>query len=321
MLLSPNLKNSPTLFHPLLSCNTTQIHKPSMTNAILSVKTSVCMVSRPTPHQPSHQHALPPFSPLSSTTSKTGYADGSWKVGPPAEEVPPEIPEPVLGINFARDGMERKDWFALCAVHADAWLMSVLFFFAARYDDEGRAELFSLVNQHPTIYEVVTGRAAANKITKKKQVVYRNGNVAANNHSMHIAAGYAPPSLPQSALTAVAYNRRQDIAAVGATQQPPTATAAVPIAPLQFTGPIVSDSRNPTGRPVTADDVSRALIGRQAELFWPDDAKWYMTTIVDIDPDTYQAKVQYHTGEFEALDLEDVIQDGQLSLLPVAKSS
>jgi hypothetical protein len=208
--------------------------------------------------------------------------------------------------------MERKDWFALCAVHADAWLMSVLFFFAARYDDEGRAELFSLVNQHPTIYEVVTGRAAANKITKKKQVVYRNGNVAANNHSMHIAAGYAPPSLPQSAATAV-----------GAPQQPPTAAAAIaiPIAPIQFTGPIVSDSRNPNGRPVTADDVSRALIGRQAELFWPDDAKWYMTTIVDIDPDTYQAKVQYHTGEFEALDLEDVIQDGQLSLLPVAESS
>lgn len=24
----------------------------------------------------------------------------------PAEEVPPEIPEPALGINFARDGMQ-----------------------------------------------------------------------------------------------------------------------------------------------------------------------------------------------------------------------
>lgn len=283
------------------------------------------MVSRPFPHQPCHRHLFPPFSLFYCiiTSITTGYADGSWKVGPPAEEVPPEIPEPVLGINFARDGMESKDWFALCAVHADAWLMSVLFFFAARYDDEGRAELFSLVNQHPTIYEVVTGRAAANKIIKKKQVVYRNGNVAANNHSTHIAAGYAPPSLPQSAAAAAVYNRRQDISAVEAPpqqQQLTSAAAAIPIAPIQFTGPIVSDSRNPTGRPVTAEDVSRALIGRQAELFWPDDAKWYMTTIVDIDPDSYQAKVQYHTGEFEALDLEDVIQDGQLSLLPVAES-
>ena len=26
----------------------------------------------------------------------------------PAEEVPPEMPEPALGINFARDGMQRK---------------------------------------------------------------------------------------------------------------------------------------------------------------------------------------------------------------------
>ena len=25
----------------------------------------------------------------------------------PEEEVPPELPEPVLGINFARDGMQR----------------------------------------------------------------------------------------------------------------------------------------------------------------------------------------------------------------------
>ncbi len=38
----------------------------------------------------------------------------------PAEEVPPELPEPALGINFARDGMQVS-FFALCvsnfAVH------------------------------------------------------------------------------------------------------------------------------------------------------------------------------------------------------------
>ena len=38
-----------------------------------------------------------------------GYASGSWEVNLPAEEVPPELPEPALGINFARDGMQRKD--------------------------------------------------------------------------------------------------------------------------------------------------------------------------------------------------------------------
>ena len=34
-----------------------------------------------------------------------GRADGTWRVELPAEEVPPELPEPALGVNFARDGM------------------------------------------------------------------------------------------------------------------------------------------------------------------------------------------------------------------------
>lgn len=34
-----------------------------------------------------------------------GQADGTWRVGLPVEEVPPELPEPALGVNFARDGM------------------------------------------------------------------------------------------------------------------------------------------------------------------------------------------------------------------------
>ena len=40
-------------------------------------------------------------------TERAGEPDGSWKVDLPEEEVPPELPEPVLGINFARDGMKR----------------------------------------------------------------------------------------------------------------------------------------------------------------------------------------------------------------------
>ena len=35
-----------------------------------------------------------------------GNPDGTWEVQLPAEEVPPELPEPALGINFARDGMQ-----------------------------------------------------------------------------------------------------------------------------------------------------------------------------------------------------------------------
>ena len=36
--------------------------------------------------------------------SAAGHPDGNWSVELPVEEVPPELPEPVLGINFARDG-------------------------------------------------------------------------------------------------------------------------------------------------------------------------------------------------------------------------
>lgn len=62
-----------------------------------------------------------------------GYPNEQWEVNLPAEEVPPELPEPALGINFARDGMQSKDWLSLVAVHSDAWLLSVAFYFGARF--------------------------------------------------------------------------------------------------------------------------------------------------------------------------------------------
>ncbi|KAM1020248.1 hypothetical protein ACFX13_042244 [Malus domestica] len=87
-----------------------------------------------------------------------GHPDESWEVTLPAEEVPPELPEPALGINFARDGMNRKDWLSLIAVHSDSWLLSVAFYFGARLNRNERKRLFSLTNDMPTIFEVVTGR-------------------------------------------------------------------------------------------------------------------------------------------------------------------
>ncbi|XP_020697654.1 PHD finger protein ALFIN-LIKE 5 isoform X5 [Dendrobium catenatum] len=72
-----------------------------------------------------------------------GHPNEQWEVNLPAEEVPPEIPEPALGINFARDGMQEKDWLALVAVHSDAWLLAVAFYFGARFgfDKVGRNHL------------------------------------------------------------------------------------------------------------------------------------------------------------------------------------
>ncbi|WCJ19888.1 PHD finger protein ALFIN-LIKE 2 [Euphorbia peplus] len=87
-----------------------------------------------------------------------GHPNGAWEVTLPAEEVPPELPEPALGINFARDGMHRKDWLSLVAVHSDCWLLSVAFYFGARLNRNERKRMFSMINDLPTLFEVVTGR-------------------------------------------------------------------------------------------------------------------------------------------------------------------
>ncbi|OAY65271.1 PHD finger protein ALFIN-LIKE 6-like isoform X1 [Ananas comosus] len=106
-----------------------------------------------------------------------GLPDESWEVNLPAEEVPPELPEPALGINFARDGMAEKDWLSLVAVHSDAWLLAVAFYFAARFgfDKEARRRLFNMINNLPTIFEVVAG-------TPKKQTKEKTPNSSSKNN-------------------------------------------------------------------------------------------------------------------------------------------
>lgn len=101
-----------------------------------------------------------------------GFPDEVWEVNLPAEEVPPELPEPALGINFARDGMLRKDWLSLVAVHSDAWLIAVAFYFGARFDKNERRRLFNLINDLPTVLDIVTGR----KPLKEKVTVNNTAN-------------------------------------------------------------------------------------------------------------------------------------------------
>ena len=100
-----------------------------------------------------------------------GFPNEQWEVNLPAEEVPPELPEPALGINFARDGMQDKDWLSLVAVHSDAWLLAVAFYFGARFgfDKADRKRLFTMINDLPTIFEIVTG--SAKKQTKEKSSI------------------------------------------------------------------------------------------------------------------------------------------------------
>lgn len=183
-----------------------------------------------------------------------GHKDGNWSVDLPAEDVPPELPEPCLGINFARDGMQKRDWLALVAVHCDAWLMAVAFFYAVKLDAAGRTRLHKVLNQHPTLFEVVTNR--------KKS-----------------SAG--PPA------------KRPKFNAMGR----PT------------------ESATPSGRPLKEADLGSGLRNRPAELFWPDDAMWYLVEVQSFNPKTRQAKILYASGEVEDLDMDEILRDQHMCLL------
>lgn len=112
-----------------------------------------------------------------------GLPDEQWEVNLPAEEVPPELPEPALGINFARDGMQEKDWLSLVAVHSDAWLLAVAFYFGARFgfDKADRKRLFNMINDLPTVFEVVTG--SAKKQSKEKSSVSNHSSNKSKTNS------------------------------------------------------------------------------------------------------------------------------------------
>ncbi|CAN4095558.1 unnamed protein product [Withania somnifera] len=112
-----------------------------------------------------------------------GFPSEQWEVNLPAEEVPPELPEPALGINFARDGMQEKDWLSLVAVHSDAWLLSVAFYFGARFgfDRADRRRLFNMINDLPTIFEVVSG--TAKKQSKDKSSMSNHSSTKSKSNS------------------------------------------------------------------------------------------------------------------------------------------
>ncbi|KAH1145210.1 hypothetical protein GYH30_041148 [Glycine max] len=112
-----------------------------------------------------------------------GFPNEQWEVNLPVEEVPPELPEPVLGINFARDGMLEKDWLSLVAVHSDTWLLALAFYFGARFgfDKTDRKRLFGMINELPTIFEVVTGEAK--KQVKEKSSVSNNSGSKSKSNS------------------------------------------------------------------------------------------------------------------------------------------
>ncbi|KXZ56248.1 hypothetical protein GPECTOR_1g216 [Gonium pectorale] len=102
-------------------------------------------------------------------------------------------------------------------------------------------------------------------------------------------------------------------------------------APQPQAGPVVKkkkfedrpiESKFPSGRLLKADDVSPALKGRQAELFWPDNELWYLVEIISVNAKTKQAKIVYASGEvFGGLKVQLGQNDGECLLAALAGGS
>ncbi|RZB52861.1 PHD finger protein ALFIN-LIKE 1 isoform C [Glycine soja] len=109
-----------------------------------------------------------------------GHPNEAWEVTLPAEEVPPELPEPALGINFARDGMNRRDWLSLVAVHSDSWLVSVAFYLGARLNRNERKKSNSSLG--PSTFSSITD--------------FRVRNLTFDKNPMQSSALFPSPSWP-----------------------------------------------------------------------------------------------------------------------------
>ncbi|KAF3649509.1 putative solute carrier family 25 member 44-like [Capsicum annuum] len=94
-----------------------------------------------------------------------GLPNGQWEVKLPAEDLPPSLPDPVVGINFARDGMPQKEWLSFIAYHCDAWLLSVAFHASGRFGFDKADRIFGAKckNMH--------GRGLAESTNGKQYVI------------------------------------------------------------------------------------------------------------------------------------------------------
>ncbi|XP_076920375.1 PHD finger protein ALFIN-LIKE 5-like [Bidens hawaiensis] len=78
--------------------------------------------------------------------------------------------------------MQENDWLSLVAVHSDAWLLSVAFYFGARFgfDKTDSKRLFNMINELPTIFEIVSGNDKK-QMREKSSVTHHSNNKSKSN--------------------------------------------------------------------------------------------------------------------------------------------
>ncbi|XP_047330115.1 PHD finger protein ALFIN-LIKE 3-like [Impatiens glandulifera] len=95
-----------------------------------------------------------------------GDSDGSWRVSNATDEVPTDLPEPTLGLLVGRDLMKRQDWLSLIALHTDCWLIALAFRFALHFDYKERNRLFNLINEMPTLHNLISLKKQDDNVDK-----------------------------------------------------------------------------------------------------------------------------------------------------------
>lgn len=75
------------------------------------------------------------------------------------------------------------------------------------------------------------------------------------------------------------------------------------------------------GRLLTTTDIGPGLVGRRAELYWPDNNLWYLIEVRGVDLAARTASILYTTGEVEELDLDEIVKEGHLSLITSLRST
>ncbi|KAH0848416.1 hypothetical protein HID58_091625 [Brassica napus] len=87
------------------------------------------------------------FQSYKENLSLYGYPDGTWDVQEARMLLPPNLPEPTVGINLARDRMRAIDWVTVVAEHCDSWLLSLAFLFGVdlSHDDRIKKSHLNLV--------------------------------------------------------------------------------------------------------------------------------------------------------------------------------
>ncbi|KAM7513565.1 hypothetical protein LguiA_003148 [Lonicera macranthoides] len=97
-----------------------------------------------------------------------GYPDEQWELRP----LPADINAPALGLHFCTDMLEEKDWLSHFAIHCDAWLDYIAFYFGGTYgfEEAERNALDHMMIDVPDIYKVVTGTDSQDEDEEEDEV-------------------------------------------------------------------------------------------------------------------------------------------------------